>query len=227
MTTRFLANLASQRSRQNKMNGSMIKDKDSNILVDEQAIQDRWKEYFKELLDVENAREQMEETAPVEGLEREIMCKAIEMAMKQMKSKKAPGPSGISADMLKTLGQDGIEWLHAILNRFWKDKKLPRELKQSEIVTLYKQKGDALEYGNDRGLKLLEAALKIHERVVDRRIRECVVIHDNQFGFMTGRGTVDAVFIQSKCRRKYWRATTSGNGPSLTWKKLLTEYQKM
>jgi hypothetical protein len=63
---------ARQRSRQDKMDVSMIKDKNSNILVDEQAIQDTWKEYFEVLLNVENAREQLEETAPEEGPEREI-----------------------------------------------------------------------------------------------------------------------------------------------------------
>jgi len=45
-------------------------------------------------------------------------------------------------------------------------------MKESEIVTIYKQKGDALEYGNYRGIKLLEIALKIYERVIERRIRE-------------------------------------------------------
>ena len=55
-------------------------------------------------------------------------------------------------------------------------------------MTIYKQKGDALECGNYRGIKLLEIALKVYERVIERRIRERVHIHSNQFGFMPGRG---------------------------------------
>jgi len=46
-----------------------------------------------------------------------------------------------------------------------KNEKLPNDMKESEIVTIYKQKGDALECGNYMGIKLLEIALKIYERV--------------------------------------------------------------
>jgi len=69
-----------------------------------------------------------------------------------------------------------------------KNKKLPNDMKESKIV-IYQQKGDAVECGNYRGIKLLEIALKIYERVIERRIRERVHIQENQFGFMPGRGT--------------------------------------
>ena len=104
--------------------------------------------------------------------------------------------------MIKALGQEGVNWLYTVLNGFWKQEMLPEDLKQSEIVTMYKQKGDALECGNYRGIKLLEIMLKIYERVVERRIRERVTIRDNQFGFMSGRGTVDAIFILRQVQEK-------------------------
>jgi hypothetical protein len=65
--------------------------------------------------------------------------------------------------MFKAFGQDGVGWLHAILNSFWKHETFPSYLKESEIVTIYKQKGDALECGKCRGIKLLEIALKIYK----------------------------------------------------------------
>jgi len=76
-----------------------------------------------------------------------------------------------------------------------KNEMLQNDMKESEIVTIYKQKGDALECVNYRRITLLEIALKIYERVIERRIRERVHIHENQFGFMPGRGTMDAIFI--------------------------------
>jgi len=46
-----------------------------------------------------------------------------------------------------------------------------------------------------QGIKLLESALKIYEILIEKCTREIVHIHENQFGFMPGRGTVNAIFI--------------------------------
>ena len=44
-----------------------------------------------------------------------------------------------------------------------------------------------------RGIKLSENAFKLYEKVLDGRLREVVDIDKMQYGFMPGRGTVDAV----------------------------------
>ena len=44
-------------------------------------------------------------------------------------------------------------------------------------VNIYKGKGDALESGNNRGLKLLDHGMKVVERVLERLIRERVNIN--------------------------------------------------
>ena len=67
-------------------------------------------------------------------------------------------------------------------------------------------KGDALERGNYRGLKLTEQVMKILERIVDSLIRELVSIDDSQFGFVPGRGTTDAIFVVRQLQEKYLAA---------------------
>ena len=62
-------------------------------------------------------------------------------------------------------------------------------------MSLFRGKGSALDRGNYRGLNLTDQALKVVERVIEKIIRECIVIDDMQFGFMPGRGTTDAFFI--------------------------------
>ena len=63
-------------------------------------------------------------------------------------------------------------------------------------------KGDAVDRGNYRGLKLTEQAMKILERIVDGLIRQVVSIDHSQFGFVPGRVTTDAIFVVSgSCRR--------------------------
>ena len=62
------------------------------------------------------------------------------------------------------------------------------------MVYIFKQKGDILECGNHRGIKLMEHGLKVLERILDERFREIGKIEKQQYGFMRGRGTVDAIF---------------------------------
>ena len=69
--------------------------------------------------------------------------------------------------------------------------------------TQYHCKGDALERGNYRGLKLTDQILKVMERVVEALIRQKVDIDQMQFGFMPGRGTTDAIFILRQLQEKY------------------------
>ena len=52
-----------------------------------------------------------------------------------------------------------------------RDGKVPSDWQQSFIVYLYKGKGEALERGNYRGLKLTEQGMKILERIVDGLIK--------------------------------------------------------
>jgi hypothetical protein len=89
-----------------------------------------------------------------------------------MKNNTAPGPSGITKEILRTLGQHRVDWLYMILNEFLKEERFPDDLKESEIATIFKQKGDTLECGSYGGIKLLEVALKVYERATERRIRE-------------------------------------------------------
>ena len=53
---------------------------------------------------------------------------------------------------------------------------------------------DTLTCNNYRPIRLLSHTLKIFERVLDARIRECVKITPNQTGFRPGCGTTDAIF---------------------------------
>ena len=71
------------------------------------------------------------------------------------------------------------------------------------IISLYKGKGDSLDCGNYRGLKLLEVLQKVLERILESQIREQISIDSMQFGFMPGRGSTDAIFILRQLQEKY------------------------
>jgi len=37
--------------------------------------------------------------------------------------------------------------------------------------------------------------MKLWERVIERRLREIIEISENQFGFMPGRSTIEAIYV--------------------------------
>ena len=84
---------------------------------------------------------------------------------------------------------------------------MPDEWKTSEIVFIFKGKGDVMSCGSYRGVKLIEYAMKIVERVPESRA--LVNFNKMLFGFMTGRGTVHAIFIVRECRWNIKRRTRS------------------
>ena len=57
--------------------------------------------------------------------------------------------------------------------------------------------------GSYRGVKLLEHAMKIVEKVLEKQIRTLVNLNKMQFGFMPGKGTVNAIFIARRMQQEY------------------------
>ena len=57
--------------------------------------------------------------------------------------------------------------------------------------------------GNYRGINLLSHPIKLWERVIKRRIRQETVIRENQFGFMPGRLTTEAIHVLRRLIKKY------------------------
>ena len=73
----------------------------------------------------------------------------------------------------------------------------------SFIFSIFKGKGEAIDRGNYRGLKLTEHVLKVVERITEAIIHDVVNVDDMQFGFTPARGTTDTIFILSQIQEKY------------------------
>ena len=202
---KLIYKVAKQRAKNRQDIGevSVIKSKEGDMLTDEKNIKERWQEYFSDLLNVENSREPLEEQPPVEDPVQGITQEEVKEAMKKMKSGKAPGCSGLTVDLLKSLGDTGVHMMHTLLEKIWLEEKVPTEWELSEIVPLYKRKGDPLECGNFRGIKLMEHAMKLLEKILEKRLRELVSVDDMQFGFSPGKGTIDAVFVIKQLQEKH------------------------
>ena len=60
-------------------------------------------------------------------------------------------------------------WTTEVCNAVVKDGKVPEDWSRSWMVNVYKGKGEALTCGTYRGIKLLEHAMKVLKRVIERR----------------------------------------------------------
>ena len=201
-----LYRLARQRDRVGKdiQQVRVMKDAEGNVLTSKESVTRRWKEYFEKLTNEENARERREEDADMVNEEvRKISSEEVRTAIKKIKSGKAVGPDGIPAEVWKCLGTIGVEYLTRLFNKILDSEQMPEEWRRSMLVPIYKNKGDVQCCGNYRGIKLMSHTMKIWERVVETRLRAEVRICEQQYGFMPGKSTTDAIFALRMLMEKY------------------------
>jgi len=88
----------------------------------------------------------------------------------------------------------GTQWLLDLCNGIVKEGCIPEDWRSSVILPIYKGKGDPMECGSDRGIKMLEHAMKVVGMMFEHKIWQYFEVDDMQFGFMKGKGTTDATF---------------------------------
>ena len=148
-------------------------------------------------------------------------------ALKEMKRHKAPGLLGLVTEMIQATGEIGTQWILDLCNGIVKEGSIPEDWTSTVVLPIYKGKGDPMECGSYRGIKLLEDAMKVVERIFEHRIRQQIVIDDMQFGFMKGKGTTDAIFLwQDRCRRILELKVKSSILVLWIWRKLLIGCQE-
>jgi len=77
------------------------------------------------------------------------------------------------------------------------------EWRRSTLIPIYKNKGDIQSCTNYRRIKLMSHTKKLWERVIERRIRKETRVTDNQFGFMPGRSTMEAIYLLRRVMERY------------------------
>ena len=179
-------------------------DKGELALTDEEKMA-AWVEHYSRLLNVEFEwpSDELPEVEKVEGPPPSVSSELIRKALAKMQCGKAAGPSGIVADMLKAAGEEGVELSRQLAEAVFSSGVIPTDWEESIILNLFKGKGEALDRGNYRGLKLTDQGMKLLERVLDSKIRKMVNIDEMQYGFVPGRGTTDAIFVARQLQEKY------------------------
>ena len=196
-----------RKDNQDVVGDKCVKDDSGNLSFDNEAKKVAWKQHYERLLNEEFSWNPEDLTAdpvvgPVVGPPIHIDVEIVVKAITKMKTGKAAGPSGIVAEMMKASGDTGAMLIADLANDMVRNGVIPSDWEDSFSINIYKGKGDTLERGNYRGLKLLDHVMKGIKRVIEKIIREGISIDDMQFGFMRGRGTTDAIFILRQLQEK-------------------------
>ena len=125
-----------------------------------------WKEHMKKIMNEENEWDRMVETDLVEPVEKVVRDEIVK-AMQSMKSGKATGTSEVSVEMIVESCEIGVKVMVELCQHVLDGRGMPDEWKTSVIVPILKGKGDVMSCGSYRGVKLLEHAIKIVERVLE------------------------------------------------------------
>ena len=126
---------------------------------------------------------------------RRLQVEDMQCAMNHMKIGKASGPSGVAIELFKAAGDKCLKSLTNISHDIMFREKLPEKWMLSSLVTIFKRKRDILNPNSYRGIKLLEHAFKLYEKVLDGRLGEVIDIDKMKYGFISVIGTVDTVLV--------------------------------
>ena len=123
--------------------------------------------------------------------------------MQRMKNGKAVGPDNIPVEVWKCLGESALKFLTKLYNRTMESERMPEEWRDSVLIPIFKNKGDVHSCSNYRGIKLISHTMKLWERIVEKRLRSDLKFSNQQYGFMPGKSTTDALFALRVLMEKY------------------------
>ena len=129
------------------------------------------KAHYEKLFDAKEAELKM----PVQysRLQRDeyLTLEKLNLAIRKMSNGKAPGISGVRAELIKYGGIEIRESLVRTLNQYWNGVvAIPREWLDAEVISIYKRKGSRKEAANYRSIFLLDVVGKIYLAMVCNRI---------------------------------------------------------
>jgi hypothetical protein len=187
---------------------SAIKDKNGNILDDNELILQRWKEHFDQLLNVstDNDPTALDEI-PINNKDEDMpdfMESEVKAAISNMKKNKSPGFDGITTELLQGGGETIVKAMHTLVNKIHHEEQIPEDWGKSLIVPIYKRKGDPQDCKNYRGISLQSVPGKVFTKMIHNRMKQYVeeFLGEEQAGFRSGRSTIDQIFTMRQIMEK-------------------------
>ena len=188
-----------------------LKSSTGEIIRDKAKQMDRWVEHYSELYSQQNhitqdAIDAIQSFPLMAELDDAPTLAELKEAIERLPVAKAPGQDGIPPEIIKCDSSVLLEHLHGLLCQCWEEGAVPEDMRNANIITLYKNKGDRSDCNNYRGISLLSIVGKVFARVVLKKLQRLAerVYPESQCGFRAERSTIDMILrqLQEKSREK-------------------------
>ena len=129
-----------------------LRSEDGQLVTGKSEILDRWKRHFNSLLNRdttvdEAALDALPQQSFHQDMEEAPTREEVESAIKSLKLGKAARPDGLAAEFYQR-GDAFMEEIVKVILHIWDTEIVPKELKDANIVTIFKRKGDKTDCGN-------------------------------------------------------------------------------
>ncbi len=173
-----------------------LKNKSGEPITNQRQQIEGWVEHYLELYAIQNvvsvtALNAIPElpvldeldTEPTEELSKIIDC---------LSTRKAPGEDSIPPEIMKSRKEALLQDLHELLCVCWREGAVPKDMCNTKIVTLYKNKGDRSDCNSYIGISLLGIVGKVFVRVLLAHLQVLAarVYPESQCGYRAGRSTL-------------------------------------
>jgi hypothetical protein len=138
----------------------------------------------------------------------------IKDLIRKLSNKKAPGPDGITNELLKSIPEHYFELIADIFQKHLEMGTIPEQWKLSRTVLLHK-KGSKLEINNYRPIALLDTLYKVFTSILNKNIQKHLqkeqLLHPNQKGFTKGCSTaqhartlINKIYTANEKKKELW-----------------------
>ena len=174
-----------------------IRDKNGNILFENEDKVKRWKEYLEDLYKGSNFNAKIiEDESEVEkdDMGACILRSEFDAAIKDLQRNKAPGIDDIPAELIKYAGEKTLTRLYKTICDIYLTGDIPSDFEKNIIIPIPKKKR-AEKCEDFRTISLTTHVSKILTRIIYRRIerRAEEFLAEDQFGFRKNKGTREAI----------------------------------
>lgn len=138
-----------------------------------------------------------------------IDAEEVVRAAKKLKYKKASGADDVPPEYWKAIvlhGTTARRWAIEFCQACWSQKRIPEEWHNAQVASIFK-KGDAALCSNYRPISLLTIGYKLFAAILLERLKLAGAerrIWPTQFGFRSGYGTSDALFLARRLLDEAW-----------------------